>query len=965
MKSMKTMALIAALAAVPACTVCGKVTASRDYVDEKVANATNSVMDEIDRKVASATPADYETVSNRAMNAVSSVNSKTGAVTLVASDVNALPDTGKAVILPSHRENASLEIGGYCEDIGEGYGRLYVHSTYDLAGRAEIGGTLISGNTNVDGSMSPEAGSITLNSVMHTKGGKVPAKISITDGPTISAGETEGPSRIKVPRTKYKLKTFGGQIVVEHKDLSFTGKNDVVIGNISSDVDAAVLIGGGVNRFSEYGEKPAGGINVNGNARVGGVVKVGGASNLRNSGITIHGGGVLSAGDAEDNGAEITIDGLKVAESISFLKDNAVMQVNGKTGDVTITAADVGALPVNKGGTWSFGVRTTETNMGETADLKIEAGSLIIGNDIGNNPGTISVAGFNSYDRFYVKETGPYYGSCEINGSKILLKSAGAGYSSYASMIEMPSVHIDSANLDFYSDILLNEVSVWNSLSNLNSHVAITNGNVVFTSADGGRVTLEDHYDEDSSTYYPARLTVGSQGQNVTISSRYAQISDITDVKLTVGSDEQGVVITDGGTTDSVNPMPQILVNGTDIVPLAKNSWQRNKNGSFVVGNVDIPPGMYAFANGSIVSATNIYSHAEGYGSSAFGIYSHAEGVCTEASGGYSHAEGAWTEASGDYSHAEGYCTTASGPCSHSDGVYSLASNVHSYVWSGFDQRASVYGSHGNSTYNINPNGGISGFYIGDSSLSQILSNGVSRISSPDGRRAIDAYGNVIDTTGYPGDFSVSNLTTLPFIPDVYTNASENTWLANRVTSANAPIEKFIFNDGVWQFESDDGTRAFVSRPGASIDDDEITTYTTMDTNKVALILTRIGRASADTTVDKVAFESSKISTFTNDAGYVTSDSLKSAISATDQTFSNAVLAVGLNIDTNSVAVLNEIASAFGGFPIGGTATTVGGILAALAAAIAWLKLNKADKADVDAIAEKVGNANARLEEVA
>ena len=68
-----------------------------------------------------------------------------------------------------------------------------------------------------------------------------------------------------------------------------------------------------------------------------------------------------------------------------------------------------------------------------------------------------------------------------------------------------------------------------------------------------------------------------------------------------------------------------------------------------------------------------------------------------------------------------------------------------------------------------------------------------------------------------------------------------------------------------------------------------------------------------------------------------------SMISATNTTFSSAVLAVGLNIDTNSVAVLNEIAATFGGFPLGAgeTATTVGGLLAALAAAIAWLKKNK------------------------
>ena len=61
-------------------------------------------------------------------------------------------------------------------------------------------------------------------------------------------------------------------------------------------------------------------------------------------------------------------------------------------------------------------------------------------------------------------------------------------------------------------------------------------------------------------------------------------------------------------------------------------------------------------------------------------------------------------------------------------------------------------------------------------------------------------------------------------------------------------------------------------------------------------------------------------------------------ISPDDNRFSAAVLAVGLNIDTNSVAVLNEIAASFGGFPITGTATTIGGLLAALAAAVAWLR---------------------------
>ena len=81
---------------------------------------------------------------------------------------------------------------------------------------------------------------------------------------------------------------------------------------------------------------------------------------------------------------------------------------------------------------------------------------------------------------------------------------------------------------------------------------------------------------------------------------------------------------------------------------------------------------------------------------------------------------------------------------------------------------------------------------------------------------------------------------------------------------------------------------------------------------------------------------------------------VENAVLPTNPTFSNSVLAVGLNIDTNSVAVLNEIADTFGGFPIEGTATTVGGLLAALAAAVAWLRKKKIDKLTVTGMSKEV-----------
>ena len=84
---------------------------------------------------------------------------------------------------------------------------------------------------------------------------------------------------------------------------------------------------------------------------------------------------------------------------------------------------------------------------------------------------------------------------------------------------------------------------------------------------------------------------------------------------------------------------------------------------------------------------------------------------------------------------------------------------------------------------------------------------------------------------------------------------------------------------------------------------------------------------------------------------------------AANQTFSDAVLNVGLNIDADSVAVLNDIASTFGGFPITGTATTAGGLLAALAAAVAWLKKNKVGSFDsVGGASATVDNGVAKLD---
>ena len=109
------------------------------------------------------------------------------------------------------------------------------------------------------------------------------------------------------------------------------------------------------------------------------------------------------------------------------------------------------------------------------------------------------------------------------------------------------------------------------------------------------------------------------------------------------------------------------------------------------------------------------------------GISSLANGNDVIASGYHSHAEGYNTASPGSYSHAEGRETTASGDYSHTAGFRSQTkvNDNFAYSWNGDGTRTEPYFSHGKGTYNINPVGGTSGFYIGEKKLSEVISDGV------------------------------------------------------------------------------------------------------------------------------------------------------------------------------------------------------------------------------------------------
>ena len=96
------------------------------------------------------------------------------------------------------------------------------------------------------------------------------------------------------------------------------------------------------------------------------------------------------------------------------------------------------------------------------------------------------------------------------------------------------------------------------------------------------------------------------------------------------------------------------------------------------------------------------------------------------------------------------------------------------------------------------------------------------------------------------------------------------------------------------------------------------------------------GFAAADSSL------SSRLSLASLAATNYTDEAIGAAIANTNPVFSNAVLSVGLGIDTNTVAAINALVEAGEELPIGG-ATSVGALLLALAAAVAALKRTKAD----------------------
>ena len=120
--------------------------------------------------------------------------------------------------------------------------------------------------------------------------------------------------------------------------------------------------------------------------------------------------------------------------------------------------------------------------------------------------------------------------------------------------------------------------------------------------------------------------------------------------------------------------------------------------------------GADSLAQGVRVWASGTGSFASGSYSSATGYAAHAEGDTTSARGSAAHSEGSYTSAGGNYSHAAGERAVVN------------SADHRAFAWQGAATTTNeFYRSHGPGTFNLNPEGGAAGIYIGEETLKSVV----------------------------------------------------------------------------------------------------------------------------------------------------------------------------------------------------------------------------------------------------
>ena len=284
----------------------------------------------------------------------------------------------------------------------------------------------------------------------------------------------------------------------------------------------------------------------------------------------------------------------------------AVQSINGKTGHVTLSASDVGALP------------SSTTIPSKISDLTDDSGH-------------------------YTKPSG---GIPKIDLSADVRTSLTKADTAIQDLTEVETAISGLATrLNILAD---SDDSTLDQLSEIVAY--IKNNKSLIDGITTGKVSVSDIVDNLTSTATNKPLSA-KQGK---------ALKDLIDAiviptNVSAFTNDTGYLTQHQDISGKANTADLVWVKGT------------GKDSAKTLGATEAS-GNRSVAEGTGTTASGSYSHTEGAGTTASNDATHAEGDGTTASGKQSHAEGLSTKALADNAHSEGYKTEASGQASHAEG---------------------------------------------------------------------------------------------------------------------------------------------------------------------------------------------------------------------------------------------------------------------------------------------------------
>lgn len=427
--------------------------------------------------------------------------------------------------------------------------------------------------------------------------------------------------------------------------------------------------------------------------------------NITNGG-DITGNVAIASGDRlvinDESASKINNSSITFGSSTTtFLANNGTWQtpsgvvtsVNGSTGAVTITAANIQAVPT-----------TTSSATGSGT--------------ISHSSGNISIAEGNSMTgSAELSLKGPVVtisSTKELSDSSIILKTNSTnnivlseGTTTITGVVT-PVNNTDAANKQYVDSTVSGIVFPVTSVNGSTGAVTVSvpAASTTTPSMDGTASYGSGTDYARANHIHPSDTTkVSKSGDTMTGNLTFNSTKGIT---FTGASYQSTLSFNGGGSQDGVTYITGGFSNPVQISGI-KNPVQSdhiaNKNyvdSSYVIaGKLDgTILGNNSTAEGRNVTSSGVASHAEGDKTVASANFSHAEGDTTTASNYASHAENYNTTASGNYSHAEGSYTTASGTASHAEGQSVTASGIGSHA-EGYNTNATHARQHVFGRYNI------------------------------------------------------------------------------------------------------------------------------------------------------------------------------------------------------------------------------------------------------------------------